>query len=158
MPCIANTCDRVASARYHRVKALLRAGETKVHGFSRVRLQRAAFTAARHAAIALLTAAMLGRRAEAQFAKSTINVDLGSGAITGTLPFDVPFIVSATIGEPVREVQAWIAEVPKTTPDTAQNPIVCPAHSDSAWPCLIPLASWVLPSPIHAAFFYPGSR
>ena len=38
---------------------------------------------------------LVSRQAHGQYAKSTIAVDLGSGVIPGTLPFDVPFVLSA---------------------------------------------------------------
>ena len=45
---------------------------------------------------------------DAQVARTTIPVDLGSGVIAQTLPFQVPFFLSAPASAPLREVRLWV--------------------------------------------------
>jgi hypothetical protein len=62
----------------------------------------------RRAALGASVVVSVARPADAQLARNTIPVDLGSGAISGTLPFDVPFFLSAPAPPTLRAVRLWV--------------------------------------------------
>ncbi len=74
-----------------------------------------------------------------------VDVDLRAAIVNDTLPFDVPFIVSATIGASITEVSAWLAEVPEPV---GNAPFACPAEGDPAWRTIRP---WREPAGIAEA-------
>jgi hypothetical protein len=47
--------------------------------------------------------------ATSQLAKETLNLDLGSGVISGTMPFDVPFVLTGAASKSLLKVRLWYA-------------------------------------------------
>lgn len=81
------------------------------------------------AAATLLPMALV-RPLEAQLARQTFEVNLGSGAIPGPLPFDEPFFLSAAAPENLLQVRLWaVRESELTRPNCSR---VTPAEKRDA--------------------------
>jgi hypothetical protein len=70
------------------------------------------------------------RQIEAQLARQTFEVNLGSGAIPGPLPFDEPFFLSAAAPENLLQVRLWA--VPERELERNQCPLVTPETASTS--------------------------
>jgi hypothetical protein len=85
--------------------------------------------------------------AGAQLARQTFEVNLGSGAIPGPLPFDEPFFLSAPAPDNLLQVQLWAVPERRLARDgcpqvRAPDPAVKPADRDRTKIWLTPTSTW----------------
>lgn len=63
-----------------------------------------------HSAALIAGWLVISQSVQAQFAKNSIPIDLGSGAIVGTLPFDVEFTLTAAAPSALQAVRLWVGQ------------------------------------------------